>query len=333
MRKLLINSSAIATIAALTSSVAFAGTNDKLSISATTEMKYKARSSLIAATDGTTTTSASEVVFKFSEKTAEGLSFGYVAELTTGGKGVGTMDESSLYIEGGFGKVVLGENDGVGENFGIAATDLIAEESLDKVASARISTNSDIVQGNADTVKIAYFLPTNVGGSGFKAGISQADAGATDGSDTTSGGFSYAMPDTGITFGGATTTTASSTAKDTTSNNLGVKFVSGDIKLTVSQGTFENADEDRKATGAAISYKLANGITLGAFMVDSDDTMDAGETYSASGVEAQYTIAAGLTAVVNVNNYDYKVGTNPDTDMSTVSDNGSSTSLTIKAAF
>jgi len=332
MRKLLINSSAIATIAALTSSVAFAGTNDKLSISATTEMKYKARSSLIAATDGTTTTSASEVVFKFSNKTDSGLTVGYVAELTTGGKGVGTMDESSLSIAGGFGKVVLGENDGVGENFGIAATDLIAEESLDSVKSARISTNSDIVQGNADTVKIAYFMPAM---GGLTVGVSQADAGATTGSDTTSGGFAYAMDAGGsqITLGGATTTTASSTAKDTSSNNVGVKFVSGDLKVTVSQGTFENADEDRKASGAAVSYKLANGITLGAFMVSSDDSADASEKYSASGVEAQYTIAAGLTAVVNVNSYDYKVGTNPDTDMSTVSDNGSSTSLTIKAAF
>ena len=328
MRKLLINTTAIATVAALSASVAVAD----VSISATTEMKYKARSSKVAATDGTTTTSASEVVFKFSNKTDSGLTVGYVAELTTGGTGVGTIDESSLSIAGGFGKVVLGENDGVGENFGIAAVDLIAEESTDKVKSARISTNSDIVQGNADTVKIAYFLPAM---GGLTAGISQADAGATTGADTQSIGVAYAMDagGTAITIGGASTTTPSATVKDVTSNNMGVKFVSGDIKVTVSQASYAGVDEDRMATGAAVSYKLTNGITLGAFMLSSDDDKDLGESYDASGLEAQYTIAAGLTAVVNVNNYDYKVGSNPDTDMSTVSDNGSSTTLTIKAAF
>ena len=329
MRKLLINSTAIATVAALTASVAVAD----VSISATTEMKYKARTSLVTATDGTTTTSASEIVFKFSNKTDSGLTVGYVAELTTGGTNVNTMDESSFSIAGGFGKVVLGENDGVGENFGIAAQDLIAEESNDSVKSARISTNSDIVQGNGDTVKIAYFLPAM---GGLTAGVSQADAGATTGADTTSVGFAYAMDagaDSTITIGGASTTTPSATVKDATSNNMGVKFVSGDLKLTVSQGTYSAVDEDRMATGVAGSYKLANGITLGAYMLNSDDDLDTGETYDVSGVEAQYTIAAGLTAVVNVNSYDFKVGSAADTDMSSVSNNGTSTTLTIKAAF
>ena len=170
---------------------------------------------------------------------------------------------------------------------------------------------------------------------GLTAGISQADAGATTGTDTQSIGVAYAMTTggTAITVGGASTTTPSATAKDVTSNNMGVKFANGDLKVTLSQGSYAGVDEDRMATGFAASYKLANGITLGAYMVNSDDDKDEGETYDASGVEAQYTIAAGLTAVVNINNYDYKVGTNADTDMSQVSDNGSSTSLTIKAAF
>ena len=330
MRKLLINSTAIATVAALTAS--FAVADDHFSVSATTEFKYKSRSSLVAATDGTTTVSASEVVFKFANKTDSGLTVGYVAELTTGGTGVGTMDESSFSIEGGFGKVVLGENDGVGENFGIAAVDLIAEESLDKAASANINTSSDIVQGNSDTIKMAYFLPAM---GGLTAGISQSDAGEATGADTTSAGLAYAMDAGGasITIGGASTTTPSATVKDVTSSNLGVKYVSGDLKVTVSKGYYAAVDEDRSATGVAASYTLANGIILGAFMVNSDDDLDLGEKYSASGVEAQYTVAAGLTAVVGMSNYDYKVGSNPDTDMSQVSDNGTTTSLTIKAAF
>ena len=329
MRKLLINSTAIATVAALSASVAVAD----VSISATTEMKYKARSSLVAATDGTTTTSASEVVFKFSNKTDSGLTVGYVAELTTGGTGVGTIDESSLSIAGGFGKVVLGENDGVGDNFGIAAVDLIAEENLDSVKSARVSTNSDIVQGAGDNTKIAYFMPAM---GNLTAGVSSYEAGSAAG-DTTTFGAAYAMDVDGIdvTIGGASTSTPVANAKNTKSHNVGIKVATmgGDLKMTLSRGSYAAVDENRYANGVAASYKLTSDITVGAYTVNSKDANDAGEKYEASGVEAQYTIAAGLTAVVSVGNYDYQVGTNADTDMSAVSDNGTSTSVTIKASF
>ena len=50
---------------------------------------------------------------------------------------------------------------------------------------------------------------------------------------------------------------------------------------------------------------MANGMTLGAYTVKSEDDLDLGEEILATGVEASYTIAAGLTAVVNVDDYDY----------------------------
>jgi len=327
MRKLLINSTALATVAALSASVAIAD----VSISGSTEMKYKSRSSQVAATNGTNTVTDSSVTLAFSNKTDSGLTIGYKVVMETEG-GSMDADETSLTIAGGFGKVELGEFDGVADSFGIAAVDLTAEESTDSVASANINTSSDVTNTNKDNTKIAYYLPAM---GGLTIGASYADAGYATGADTTDYGFAYAMDANGtaVTIGGATTTTPSSTAKDITSNNLGLKLVSGALKVTLSRGTYNATDEDRKATGVGASYKLANGITLGAFKTSSDDDLDAGESYSASGVEAQYTIAAGLTAVVNLNNYDYKVGTDGDSGMSTVNDNGSSTTLTIKAAF
>ena len=330
MRKLLLNSTAIATVAALTASVAVAD----VSISASTEFKYKTRGSLVAANDTTTNTTDSEIVFKFSNKTDSGLTIGYVAELTAGGTGTdGTFDESSLSIAGGFGKVVLGENDGVGDNFGIAAVDLIAEENLDSVKSARVSTNSDIVQGAGDNTKIAYFMPAM---GNLTAGVSSYEAGSAAG-DTTTFGAAYAMDVDGIdvTIGGASTSTPVANAKNTQSHNVGIKVATmgGDLKMTLSRGSYAAVDENRDANGFAASYKLTSDITVGAYTVNSKDAKDAGEKYEASGVEAQYTIAAGLTAVVSVGNYDYQVGTNADTDMSAVSDNGTSTSVTIKASF
>ena len=327
MRKLLINSTALATVAALTATVAVAD----VSISGSTEYKYTSRSSLVTGTDGTTGVSDSAVTLAFSNKTDSGLTVGYKVVMETEG-GVMDADETSLTIEGGFGKVELGEFDGVADTFGITGLDLTAEETTSSVASANISLNADAVNTDSDGTKVAYYLPAM---GGLTIGASYADEGATTGADTTDFGFAYAMDagGTSVTIGGATTTTPSTTAKDITSNNIGVKLVSGDLKVTLSRGTYNAADEDRKATGVGASYLLGNGITLGAYMVSSDDDLDVGESYSASGVEAQYTIAPGLTAVVNLNSYEYEVGTDADSGQSQVSDNGSSTSLTIKASF
>jgi len=185
------------------------------------------------------------------------------------------------------------------------------------------------MSGNA--IKVAYFLPAM---GGLTAGISFADSGNTSGTDTTSYGAHYTMDAGGnkITVGGATSTTEATTT-DTDSQNLGIKVVSGNLTVIASQGSFEAVDEDRNGTGLAASYKLANGVTLGAFTMTSEDDSDAGEEYTASGIEAQYVIAAGLTAVVGVTDYEYKLGTDRDTGMSSVSDSGTTTALTIKASF
>jgi len=327
MRNLLINSTALATVAAITASVAVAD----VSITGSTEFKYLSRSSQITATDGTETKADSEIHFKFANKTDSGLTIGYVVEMFSD-SGDTAIDESSFSVEGGFGKVVLGQNDGVEDNFGIAAVDLIAEEETDSVTSATISTNSDIRNSNKNAIKVAYFLPAM---GGFTAGISHADSGNTSGTDTTSYGAHYTMDAGGntITVGGATTTTEAATT-DTDSQNLGLKVVSGNLKVTVSQASYEAVDEDVSATGIAVSYKLANGVILGAYSLKSEDDLDIGEEYTAAGVEAQYVIAPGLTAVVGVNDYDYKIPTGTiDTGMSTASDSGTTTSLTLKASF
>ena len=326
MRKLLLNSTAIATMAALTASVAVAD----VSISASTEFKYKSRSSQVAASDGTTFGTDSEVHFKFSNKTDSGLTIGYVVEMLSDG-GDTAIDESSMSISGGFGKIVLGQNDGVGDNFGIAEMDLIAEESSSIALSHSISTNSDIANLASNKTQIAYFLPAM---GGFTAGASYYDSGETSGTDTTEYGARYTMNAGGntITIGAATGTTEAAT-KDTDSQNMGVKIVSGNLSMIVSSGSYEAVDEDRSTTGAAVSYKMANGITLGAYSLKSEDDLDLSEEYSASGVEAQYTVAAGLTAVITVDDYEYTAPTVLDTGSSVVNDSGTTTSLTLKASF
>jgi len=334
MRKLLLNSTAIATVAALTASVAVITASvavADVSISAATEFKYKSRSSQITASDGTSFTPTSEIKFAFSNKTDSGLTIGYVVEMNSDSADT-TIDESSFSIAGGFGKVVLGQNDGVGDNFNIHEMALIAEESSSNATSTSISTNSNIAGMSGNDTKIAYFLPAM---GGFTAGASYADSGETAGTDTTAFGANYTMEAGGntITVGGATATTEAATT-DTDSQNLGIKVVSGNLSMIVSNGTYEAADEDRSTSGFSVSYKMANGMTIGAYSLKSEDDLDVGEEYTAAGVEAQYTIAAGLTAVVTVDDYDYKATTGTaDTDGTSTADSGTTTSLTIKASF
>ena len=106
MRKLLLGTTALAAAATLSANVALAD----VSISGYYEWRYESRSSNTAATDGTKFASDSEIKFVFSNKTDNGLDVSMKQELTSDG-GDTTVQESALYISGGFGKIQLGSDD------------------------------------------------------------------------------------------------------------------------------------------------------------------------------------------------------------------------------
>ena len=100
------------------------------------------------------------------------------------------------------------------------------------------------------------------------------------------------------------------------------------MKINVSNATYEDANQDESTNGVAISYAMSSGTTLVGYTTKlEDDTSN--EDYSVSGVEVQYTIASGLSAVINVEDYEYEDGTTG----TTADDSGTASSLTIKASF
>ena len=193
-----------------------------------------------------------------------------------------------------------------------------------------ISTGTSAPADN-DGLKVAYHLPAM---GGLTAGISHTDGGEEGGNDTTSMGAKYAMTAAGasITIGMNTTTTEDST-QDIDQENMGLKIVSGDISVIFASGQYEADDEERDNVGAAISYSMPNGMTIGAYTAKSEDDLDAGEEYTRTGVEVVYPIASGLTAMINVDDYDYKKGTDADSDGANESDSGTNSKLTIQATF
>ena len=347
MRKLLLGTTALAAAATLSANVAVAD----VSISGYYEWKYQSTSSDITANDGTTFGSDSEIKFSFSNKTDSGLTIGMTTELLSDG-GDSDIDESSLSISGGFGKIVMGQNDGASTDYEVVSTALPAEEIY-----AGVGTDSDMVLVNAaisnlagDANKISYHLPAM---GGLTAGASFTNSGAAGATDTTEFGAKYAMEAGGaaITLGYASATKEAS-SQDTDTTAIGVKVVSGNITAAVSQSTFEKAataavagtastttaarvapidavdKADEESIGAAVSFKVNDGMTITVHTAETDDGQTT-ESYSNSGVEIAYTVAPGLSAYLNVEDYDYKAGNSTGN----TNDAGTASKLTIKASF
>jgi len=329
MRKLLLGTTALAAAATLSANAALAD----VSISGATEWHYINHGSQDATLDGDKFSQDSEIAFKFSNKTDSGLTIGYTVEMESDA-GAGGIDESSFTISGGFGSIMLGQNDGVATAYAIEAEDATAEESAGSMASATIRTDTDISLDETDNNKIAYTLPAM---GGLKAGISFEDSGAgsaaANKADITAVGASFTTEAAGstVTIGAATVTKENSAGTDSDAQNIGVKIASGAATFYLAQSINESSDEDITAQGFGASYKLGNGITLAGFTMTAEDDLDAGEEYTANSVEATYSIASGLAAVLNVTNYDYKAGTNNDN--SEAADDGTITKLVIKASF
>jgi hypothetical protein len=327
MRKLLLGTTALAAAATLTANAALAD----VTISGAAEFKYLSRSSNDSTKDGTTMSSDNELTINLSQKTDSGLDLTYRIDFNAdpGDDGALGTDENSLTISGGFGKLVLGEDDDASDSYTLDEMDLIAEEPSATLASASIGTSSSI--SSDDAMKVAYHLPAM---GGLTAGISHTDRSAAGGTDTTAYGARYTMD-----AGGAAITLAYSALTDENATqdvdleNMGLKVVSGDISLVLSQGGSESDDEDVENQGGSISYKMPNGMTIGAFTFKSEDDLDVGEEYTASGAEIQYSIASGLKATISVVDYDYKITTANHESTDTSADSGTMTQLTIGASF
>ena len=336
MRKLLLGSTAIVAIAGLTTTAIA-----DVSIKAYTEYAISSQKSGIAASKGTYHTSDSEIGFNFSNKTDNGLTIEYIVNMQSdsaeGGAGA-IIDESYLAISGGFGKIQLGGQDSVAATFARAGTDLIAEESLAGAsASNTITTHTDLNIGINDNNKVSYFIPTM---GGFNAGISFEDSGAAATAnaqtDITTYGASYTME-----LGGATVTVAAAQAVaetavgtvDTEANNTSIQITRGNINLLASNGTYtEGAIESHDSSSIGASYKIDDTMTVGVFSNNVEDSADGTEAYEASGIELQYVIAAGLTAVINYEDFSYVDGTGGASNTGGA-DSGSNTKFTLKAAF
>jgi hypothetical protein len=333
MRKYLLSTSALAG-AALLSSAAIAD----VTISGEAEFDYSMRDHNIAANDGNLMSSVQEVHVNFTNKTDSGLTISATNQFNTIGS---ASDDVSIAISGGFGKLVLGPTDGVAGNYEMNPLGLLQEEDagtlttagVDLNATATISTSTGGGESNGSS-KVSYHLPAM---GGLTAGVSVSTQGSVAGTDdNTQFGVNYALNAGGaaVTLGYSSSTKEVASVADTDVTSMGIKVVHGNISFAAADGQYTADDEDRSTQSAAISYNMGNGLTVGYGTVTSEDDLDVGEEYTANHWEASYAVASGLTAVVNVSDFDYKVATGThENGASALNFNGTTTSLTIKAAF
>ena len=309
MRKYLLSTSALAG-AALLSSAAIAD----VTISGYSEFSYTQADHNIAANDGNNMGLDQEVHIKFVNKTDSGLTITAMNEFSTHD---GTGDDTYMSIAGGFGSLKLGNTDAVSSSMDMNPSDLVQEEAgaslhdgnttlASRTGTATIGT--DTGTGGANTTKLTYMLPA-IGG--LTAGISAGTSGTLAGTDDmTAFGARYTLDAGGaaVTLGYATKTTEGASV-DTDVSSVGIKVAMNDFTIMVANGTNEASGEDVSTQSAGISYKVSDALTVNFGTVTSEDDIDTGEEYDANHYEAVYTIASGLTAVVNVSDWDYTKGT------------------------
>jgi len=325
MRKLLLGTTALAAAATLSANVALA--ND-IDISGYIEWDYSNINSDVAANDGTQFGQDSEIRFVFTNKTESGLTVSFQTEFETDAAGGGAADDTFMTIAGGFGRLVLGELDGVMDQYGVAATDLPAEEIYTGEPADMITENGDGGAASGELNKISYHIPPV---NGLTAGVSYRNSGVAGNSDSTGYAARYAVDAGGasILIGAATNTTEVAGAQDQDSQNVGIRISSGNASLILSNSTYEDADQDENTNGVSVSYKMTDDATVVFYSTKlEDDLATSNEEYTVGGLELQYTIAPGLSAVVNVEDYDYDTG-----DSGGTNDSGTASSLTIKATF
>ena len=328
MRKLLLGTTALAAAATLSANAALAD----VSISGYYEWRYESRSSQNSSYDGTKFGNDSEITFKFSNKTDSGLTVEMYQELTSDVTD-GDFDEANISISGGFGKVILGQQDGVNDQgFGIAANNLVSEEMYSVSGASTAETdhslgikNGDMKNLGGDNNKITYITPAM---GGLTAGISYTDSGYVGSTDTTEVAAKYAMEAGGakVTLGVVSGTTEATT-QDVDSSVVGVQIDSGNMSVILSQSEYEANGDDEQGVDFGISYKVSDDLKLVGYTTEVEDDSTS-EEYSNTGVEAVYTIASGLSAILTVEDYDYKVGSATGNN-----DSGTESKLTIKAKF
>jgi hypothetical protein len=343
MRKLLLGTTALAAAATLSANVAVAETD--VSITGAFEFTYSSNDAGYTSSGSSFDkfSTDSDVAIKLERKTDSGLTIGMFQKLETTSDGASALasDETYLYINGGFGKLSFGQDDGAGDQLTRTAHDLVGPDALNDGGGAVFSTtssslsddNADLIDDINDENAITYILPT-MGGLTVGASYKDAGSGTGDNADETVVAAKYDFESGAVKgslhYGVNNISGATAGAGSTNSNSMALDVSSGPFRAVIAK-----AEDDQttaittEVTDYGIQYNVGNGLTLAAVGTQIEES-SGGETSDVTTFSAKYNLAAGLDAYLTYHDYDYNIGT---ATVANGNDDGSWTHVTIKATF
>jgi hypothetical protein len=285
--------------------------------------------------------SDTNIKLSFENKTDSGLTIGLVYDMESvsdDNANANDADENYMYIKGGFGTIMLGQNDGAGDQLTRTASDLVGPDAASDNgggftgAGNLADDNADLVNDIGDENNITYMLPAM---GGLSVGVSYKDAGDTTAAnaDETVVGVKYAFTSGAVKgslhYGNNSIGGATAGAGSKNSDTMGLDLSSGPFRAVIAKATSDVTTAiQTEITDYGVQYNLGNGITLAAVGTQIEENTG-GETSDITTVSVKYNVASGLDAYLTYHDYDYEDGTTG----TTADDDGSVTFLTIKATF
>jgi len=343
MRKLLLSTTALAAAATLSANTVLAD----VAITGGMEWTYESRDPGTATTGASNDDFSSDTNIKmtFTNKTDSGLEIGLVYDMESLGDDDANnngADENYMYFKGGFGTIMLGQNDGAGDQLTRTASDLVGPDALSDNGSGMTGTNAtttkladdnaDLVNDIGDENNITYIMPAM---GGLTLGASYKDAGddAAANADETVFAAKYAFTSGAVKgslhYGNNSIGGANAGDGSTNSTSMGIDVSSGPFRAVMAKAESDMTTAvSTEITDYGIQYNMGNGITLAAVGTQIEENTG-GESSDITTVSVKYNIASGLDAYLTYHDYDYEDGTTG----TAADDDGSVTLITIKAAF
>ena len=287
-----------------------------------------------------------ELFISFARTTDNGLTFGMDVQLATQTNDTVNADEASLYIQGDFGQVILGESDRASESFQTWAPTHAGTYGQDDGQTYpqfhdgdadNPDTAASVVPfaGNPaynDSSKIAYFTP-DFGGFRFGVSWEDSDSGNSGEEADISVGASYSADLSGmdLTLKVAADDNGEDGDDERSSISYGVFVGWHDLSLTLARATFEEGEvTGAETTGFGIGYQINDKLSVGGYYANADNDV-ANQSADIISLSAGYTIATGLSATLAWNQFDLSDTSGPGT--TPVTNEGQEAIFEVEVAF
>jgi len=311
MRKVLLTTTALVALGGVSAASA-------IDISGNYMFDYTINDNGTANTGGNNNTSMSQdarIVFSGSTTSDAGITFGGTYALSH----AGAVEDQGVYMSGDFGYVMMGATDGVvdgmdGFMHAAGATEVGAGTTNSGSTGSGLNTNSTLTDGDT-TTKVGYRSPEI---SGFQFGVSHQEAGRTSKADNNQWIVTYDFGVAKVGYAEAKIGAAAGTSAETNQKQMGLGTSFGDIGFKYATGT----DTTKTTTGSesskidtnnwGLTYSGIENVSLYYSGVASEEKTgdNAGDKLDSTTIGLSYTIAPGVSALIESGNNDFTDSSN-----------------------